>query len=72
LDKAVEQVRKNPALTSKEVRNEAIRRDYWQAVRNGTGYSAAAYQVAKKYQLGVVSVYKIRNLATRTVARQQG
>jgi len=69
LDKAVEQVRKNPDLCSRGVRNEAIRRDYWDAVRNGSGYSQAAYDVASKYSVGVVTVYNARNLTVKKIGR---
>jgi len=69
LDKIVEQVRSNPALCSKQVRNEAIRRDYWDAIRQGQGYCQAAESTAKKYGVDSKTVYRARVLTVKKIGK---
>ena len=61
LDKLVEQVRQQPALISKAVRNEAIKRDYWDGVQSGKGYCQAADDTARKYSVDTRTVYRVRD-----------
>jgi len=69
LDKLVEQVRKQPELTTKAVRNEAIKRDYWEGVRSGKGYCQAADDTARKYEVAPRTVYEVRNLKVKKVRK---
>lgn len=69
LDKLVEQVRKQPELTTKAVRNEAIKRDYWEGVRSGKGYCQAADDTARKYEVAHSTVYRARDLKTKTITK---
>ena len=70
LNELVEQVRNNPALASKQVRNEAIRQEYWERIRNGEGYCQAADNTANYFGVDSKTVYRVRELATKTVGRK--
>lgn len=61
ISELAEQVRQNPALASKAVRNEAIRQEYWHRVRSGEGYCQAADNTANYFGVGVRLVYEVRN-----------
>ena len=67
IQQLAQQVRKSPALASREVRNEAIRLEYWERIRNGEGYCQAADNTANHFGVGVRMVYEVRNLTTTTI-----
>jgi hypothetical protein len=70
IQQLAEQVRKSPALASREVRNEAIRLEYWERIRNGEGYCQAADNTANHFGVDSKTVYRVRELTTKTVGKK--